>query len=147
MANSLTNAGQQYMLAGQDGICRIGTKIKLYDSTSVPLKDGTGFVELTTLNGYTVGGIVVSPYVATPIPAAAPPITSGDWTLSLDSGDIKLLLANKTWTASGGSITGILGAYLTDASDVILCWWERGAAITIASGDSLTLDSLFIKLG
>lgn len=145
MANSLTNKGQQYMLAGADGICRVGTKLKLYDNTSTPVKAGTGFTEVANGFGYTTGGIAITPFTAA-VPATTP-TTSGSWTLSLDVSDIKLLLANQTWLATGGSISNVLGAYLTDASDEILCWWERGAAITIASGDSLTLDSLYIKLG
>jgi hypothetical protein len=145
MANSLTNKGQQYALAGADGIVRAGTKIKLYGNTSVPLKDGTGFVEVVNGNGYTTGGVAVTPYSAA-IPGS-PPVTSGDWTLSLDSGDIKVMLADKTWTAAVGSIPNIAGAYLTNAADEPLAWWERGSAITISAGDSITLDDLFIKLG
>jgi hypothetical protein len=145
MSNSLTNKGQQFMLAGADGITRVGTKIKLYTNASTPLKDGTGFVEVANGNGYATGGLAVTPFTGT-IPAASLPATSGNWSIDLDTGDIKAVLDDKQWTASAGSIANIAGAYMTDASDVILAWWERGSTTTIASGDTVTLTGLFIKL-
>lgn len=135
MANSFTNKGQEYMLKGTStpngGIANLGTKIKLYDNTSTPAKDGTGFVEVGNGNGYTTGGIA---------------LTTADFTLSLDTGNNKVVIANKVFTASGGSIPNIAGAYLTDAANNPLAWWERTSSITIAAGDTLTLDTLTLKI-
>lgn len=135
MANSLTNKGQEYMLHGtatpNGSLSNLGTKLKLYDGTSTPNKNGTGFVEVANGNGYTTGGIAIS---------------RADFTLSLVSLNNQIVIANKVVTAAGGSIPNILGAYLTDASNLVLAWWERTSAITLGSGDTLTLDTLTIRL-
>ena len=133
MANSLTLKGQEYMLHGTSsdgGFSRLATKLKLYTSASTPAKDGTGFTEVANGNGYTTGGIA---------------IVRANWTLELDSGNNRIRLANQVWTASGGSIANIAGVFATDASDNVLAWWERSSPITIASGDTFTADSLYIK--
>ena len=138
MANSLTNLGERTCLMGNhatlptDGaIAGIATKVKLYDSTSTPDKDGTGFVEVANGNGYVTGGQA---------------ITEADWTYSVVALNGQIVLADKIWTAAGGNITNILGAYLTDAADAVLAWWERPSAVTLSPGDTLTLDDLTIKL-
>lgn len=135
MANSFTNKGQEYMLHGtatpNGALSNLGTKLKLYDNTSTPAKDGTGFVEVANGNGYVTGGIA---------------ITRADYTLSLDTGNQKIVIANKVFTASGGSISNIAGAYLTDAANAPLAWWERTSSITIGAGDTLTLDTLTLKI-
>lgn len=133
MANSLTNLGQDYALKGDgaDGsLARLATALRLYDNTSTPAVDGTGFVEVANGNGYTTGGIAIG---------------VGDWTLSTDAGNRKSTLADQVWTASGGSISNIAGAYLTDAGGNVLAWWERVSAITIASGDTFTASALYVK--
>ncbi len=109
----------------------MGTKLKLYDNTSVPVKAGTGFVEVANGNGYTTGGVA---------------ITRANYTMSLDTGDEKVVIDDQVFTASGGSISNVAGAYLTDASNNVLAWWERTSAITLASGDTLTLDDLTLKI-
>jgi hypothetical protein len=133
MANSLTYKGEEYALNGDGasdgGVARKATKVKLYQSGSTPAKDGTGFTEVANGNGYTTGGHA---------------ITTVDWTY--DSLNSKITLADQVWTASGGSISNIAGAYITDAADAVMAWWERASAITLASGDSLTLDDLAIAL-
>jgi hypothetical protein len=134
MANSLTSLGQDYALKGDgaDGaLARLATALRLYDSTSVPVWAGTGFVEVANANGYTTGGISIG---------------VADWTLATDSGNRKMTLGNQVWTAAGGSIADILGAYLTDAGGNVLAWWERPSAITIASGDTFTATGLYIKI-
>ncbi len=138
MANSLTNLGERTCLMGDadssptDGaIARIATKVKLFDSTSVPDKDGTGFVEVANGNGYTTGGQA---------------ITDADWTYSVVATNGQIVLTDKQWTASGGNIANILGAYLTDAADAVLGWWERSSPVTLGPGDTITLDDLTIRL-
>ncbi len=133
MANSLTYAGQDaafYGGTGDGGFARTATKLKLYTSASTPAKDGTGFTEVANGNGYLTNGIA---------------ITRSDWTAETDSLNRRIRLANKVWTASGGSIANIAGAYVTDAADNVLAWFERSSPITIASGDTFTADTLFIK--
>lgn len=135
MANSFTNKGQELMLFGtaapNGSIANLGTKIKLYDNTSVPVKAGTGFVEVANGNGYTTGGQA---------------LVRADYSLSLVGGNQVITVANKLWTASGGAISNIAGAFLTDASNNVLAWWERSSSITIGAGDTITLDTLTLSI-
>ena len=133
MANTLTNWGEEVMLIGDGadgGIARIASDIRLYLNTSVPAKDGTGFNEIPNGNGYVTGGEAV---------------VLGNWALSL-AGDVNqiVLTTDPSWTASGGPISNIAGAYLTDGTDP-MAWWER-TALTLAIGETLTLDDVTIRL-
>ncbi len=135
MSNSFTNKGQEYMLYGtatpNGAIANLGTKLKLYDNTSTPNKNGTGFVEVAGANGYTTGGFA---------------LLRADYTMSLDTGNEKIVIGNKVVTASGGTVPNILGAYLTNAADAALAWWERVSAVTLNDGDTLTLDTLTLSI-
>lgn len=136
MANSLANKGEEYSLFGDgvsDGsIARKATNLLLFDSTSVPLKDGTGFVEVANGNGYVAG--------------TGKAITVANWTYSVVSQNGQIVLADQVWTASGGNITNILGAYIVDGSANPLAWWERTSAVTLTPGDTLTADNLTVRL-
>jgi len=138
MANSLTNLGEQYMLMGNltssptdGGMARLAAKLKLFDGvSSVPAKDGTGFVEVANGNGYVTGGVA---------------ITDSDWTFSVVDDVGQIQLDDQIWTASGGTIPNIGGAYLTDAGDNVLAWWER-ATVTLNAADTLTADDLTVRV-
>ena len=137
MTNSLTNLGEQNALMGDpavtptDGaIARLATSVRLYKVGSVPNKDGTGFTEVDAGNGYTAGGIA---------------ITSADWTFAVISTIGQIKLDDQVFTASGGNIADIDGAYITDSGGNVLGWWERSSPITLTPGDSLTLDDLTIR--
>ncbi len=134
MASSLTNAGQTAALFGSStpngALANTATKLKLYDSSSTPSKNGSGFTEVANGNGYTTGGIAIS---------------RSDFSNALDSGDQKLTLADKVWTATG-PISNIAGAYLTDASDVVLAWFERGGTVSLVASDTLTVTGCAVKL-
>ena len=132
MASSYTRAGQTIALFGNStpngGIANLATKMKLMDSTSVPAKDGTGFVEIVGGNGYTTGGLTIN---------------RSDWTSALDGQNIKLTLATQSWTASGGPVPatgpdGISGAWIEDASGNVLAWMEV-AFTTLISGDEIQM--------
>lgn len=133
MANSLTNKGEQYALhgdgAGDGSIARKATGLRLYDSTSTPAKDGTGFTQVASGNGY-----------------AAKTISVTDWTYSVVSNNGQIVLVDQTWTASGGNISNIQGAYIVDAGALALGWWERSSPITLAPGDTITADDLTIEM-
>lgn len=82
--------------------------------------------EISAGNGYTAGGSTVT-------------ITSSSQT----GGLYKLVGNDITITASGGSIGPFRYAVMyndTAASDNLIGWWDYGASITLASGDSLTID-------
>ncbi len=135
MSNSFTNKGQELMLYGtatpNGSIANLGTKLKLYDDTSTPNKNGTGFNEVTAGFGYSTGGY---------------PLLRADYTMSLDTGNEKIVIDNQVLTASGGTIADIAGAYLTNAADDALAWWERVSSVTLNDGDTLTLDTLTLSI-
>ena len=135
MAAKLTNKGQEYLLHGtatpNGGLTNLATAVRLYDNTSVPNKNGSGFVQVASGNGYPVGGTL---------------ITRASWALALNLGDQRITLADIVLTASGGNIPNIAGAYFVDAGGLVLAWWERGSSLTLGPGETLTLDDLSVKL-
>lgn len=131
MANSLTHKGEELALkspTSTGSIARIATAVRLFTGTSAPDKDGTGFTEVANGNGYTTGG---------------KSITEANWTYTALTS--KITLADQVWTASGGSIENVKGAYIVNAGGDVLAWWELTTAITLASGDTITLDDLTVK--
>ena len=93
----------------------------------------TDFVEVANGNGYTTGGNA---------------ITQANWQYSdnAGAGPSETVLDDQTFTASGGPINNIKGAYLTDSGDLVMAWWERASAVTLSDGDSITLDDLTVRL-
>jgi len=85
--------------------------------------------EISAGNGYTAGGN-----------AAA--LTSS----TQSSGTYKLVLADPaTWTASGGSIGPFRYAVLyndtpTSPADPLIGYWDYGSSVTLAAGETFTVD-------
>ncbi len=138
MSNSLTNKGQELALKGNGtsngGLARLATKLKLYQTGSAPSKsgaEGVEFLQVANGNGYTTGGIAIS---------------ESDFTYSVVGGNGQIVIGDKVFTASGGAIANIAGAYLTDAGNNVLAWFERSSPTTLASGESITLTGLTIRL-
>lgn len=68
-------------------------------------------------------------------------ITTTSWTQS--SGTAKLVLADLTLTASGGSVAAFQYVVIyndTATNDELICWIDIGSSITLADGDSYILD-------
>jgi uncharacterized protein (DUF2252 family) len=85
--------------------------------------------EITAANGYSAGG------------NAAAYASDGQ-----TSGTYKLVLADPaTWTASGGSIGPFRYAVLyndtpTSPADPLIGFWDYGSAVTLAAGETFTVD-------
>jgi hypothetical protein len=64
-------------------------------------------------------------------------------TSSTQSGGLySLVLADLTLTATGavGPFQYVVIYNETSASDSLICWYDRGSAVTLQSGDSITID-------
>lgn len=105
--------------------------LKLLLTNSAPLATNSVKADLTEIsagNGYSAGGTAVT-------------ISSS----AQSSGTYKLVLADVTFTASGGAIAQFRYVVLyndTPASpaDPLIAWWDYGSALDLANGESLTVD-------
>jgi hypothetical protein len=105
--------------------------LKVMLTNTAPVNTNTvlaNLVEIAAGNGYPAGG------TAATISASAQA-----------SGTYKLTLADVIFTASGGSIGPFRYAVLyndtpTSPADPLIAWWDYGSNITLASGESFTVD-------
>jgi hypothetical protein len=105
--------------------------LKIVLTNTAPVATNTVRANLTEVsngNGYTTGGV-----------AAA--VSSSSQT----SGTYKLVLTDTTITASGGSIGPFRYLVLVDdtptsPADPLIGWWDYGSSITLADGESITID-------
>jgi hypothetical protein len=103
--------------------------LKVALTNTAPVATNTQLSNITQIsngNGYTTGGTTAS-------------ITSSAQT----SGTYKLVLGDVTFTASGGSVGPFRYAVLyndTATNDELIGWWDYGSAVTLASGESFTVD-------
>jgi hypothetical protein len=105
--------------------------LKVMLTNTAPSASNSVFADLTEIsagNGYTAGGTAVS-------------ISASSQT----SGTYKLVGSDVVFTASGGSIGPARYAVLyndtpTSPADPLIGWWDYGSSITLASGETLTVD-------
>lgn len=101
--------------------------LKVMLTNSAPSASNATTSDLTEIsagNGYTAGGNAVT-------------ISSSAQT----SGTYKLVLADSTWTASGGSIGPFRYVVLYNATNSkLIAYWDYGSSVTLASGSSFTTD-------
>lgn len=105
--------------------------LKVMLTNTAPVATNTVKANLTEIsagNGYTAGGTAAS-------------ITSSAQT----SGTYKLVLADVVFTAAGGSIGPFRYAVLyndtpTSPADPLIGWYDYGSSITLADGETLTVD-------
>lgn len=103
--------------------------LKVMLTNSAPGASDTQKSDLTEIsagNGYTAGGTAAT-------------ISSSSQT----SGTYKLVLADVVFTASGGTIGAFRYAVLyndTASNDELIGYWDYGSSITLADGETLTVD-------
>lgn len=103
--------------------------LKVALTNSAPSASNTVLANITQIsgtNGYTTGG-------------AAATISSS----AQSSGTYKLVLADVSWTASGGSIGPFQYAVLyndTATNDELIGWWDYGTGLTLTNGNTFTVD-------
>jgi hypothetical protein len=103
--------------------------LKVLLCNTAPVNTNAQKSDLTEIgagNGYSAGGTAAS-------------ISSSAQT----SGTYKLVLADVTFTASGGSIGPFRYAVLYDdtaTNDELIGFWDYGSSVTLAAGESFTVD-------
>ena len=105
--------------------------LKVLLTNTAPTASNTVKANLTEIsagNGYTAGGTAAS-------------ITSS----AQSSGTYKLVLADVVFTAAGGSIGPFRYAVIyndtpTSPADPLIGWYDYGSSITLADGETLTVD-------
>lgn len=103
--------------------------LKIMLTNSAPLATNSVKADLTDIaagNGYTAGGTAVT-------------ITSS----AQSSGTYKLVGNDVVFTASGGSMATFRYAVLynsTATNSELIGWWDYGSAVTLASGETFTVD-------
>lgn len=115
-----------------EGVFNMGSDtLKVLLTNTAPTATNAVKADLTEIsagNGYTAGGGTAT-------------ITSSAQT----SGTYKLVLADVSWTASGGTIGPFRYADLyddtpTSPADPLIAWWDYGSGVTLAIGESFTTD-------
>ena len=100
-------------------------------TNTAPVNTNTIYANITEIsagNGYSAGGMTLDTV-----------------TLSESSGTAKVTIADEVLTASGGSIGPFRYAPLyndtaTSPADALVCSWDYGSSITLASGETFTKD-------
>jgi hypothetical protein len=115
-----------------EGVHNLGSNtLKVMLTNSAPLVTNTVKANLTEIsagNGYTAGGATVT-------------ITSS----AQSSGVYSLVGDDVVFTASGGSVGPFRYAVLyndtpTSPADPLIAFWDYGSSVTLASGETLTVD-------
>lgn len=103
--------------------------LKVALTNTAPAAANTVLADITQISagfGYTSGGTAAT-------------ISSSAQT----AGTYKLTLADVVFTASGGSMGPFQYAVLyndTATNDELICYWDNGSAVTLADGETFTLD-------
>lgn len=124
------NKFESFVEAVAEKVHNLGSDtLKVLLTNSAPSASNTVKANLTEIsagNGYTAGGTAAT-------------ISSSSQT----SGTYKLVLADVVFTASGGSIGPFRYAVLyndTATNDELIGWWDYGSSITLATGETFTVD-------
>lgn len=103
--------------------------LKVALSNVLPLATNSVLANITQIangNGYVTGGLTVTQTSSAQV-----------------GGVYKLVVADGTWTAAGGSIGPFQYPVFyndTALNDELIGWWNYGTPITITAGNSFTID-------
>lgn len=101
--------------------------LKVMLTNTAPVATNVNTADITEIaagNGYTAGGAAVAQSSS-----------------AQTSGTYKLVVADPTFTASGGSIGPFRYAVLVNSTaGKLIAWWDYGTSITITNGNSFTVD-------
>jgi hypothetical protein len=120
-------SGVHQLQTGSSHVCKVYLASAVPDAAADAVK--ADLAEISAGSGYAAGGATCT-------------LTSGAQT----GGTFKLTLADPpTWTATGGSIGPFRYAVLyndtpTSPADPLLGWWDYGSSLTLASGETFTVD-------
>lgn len=124
------NKFESFVEAVAEKVHNLGSDtLKVVLTNTAPVSTNTVLANITQIangNGYLTGG------------AQATQSSSAQ-----TAGTYKLVLADVTWTASGGSIGPFRYAVLyndTATNDELIGYYDYGTAITITDGNSFTVD-------
>lgn len=124
------NKFQSFVEALDEKVHNLGADtLKVLLTNTAPVNTNTVKANLTEIsagNGYTAGGTAAT-------------ISSS----AQSSGTYKLVLADVVFTASGGSIGPFRYVVLyndTATNDELIAWWDYGSSITLADGETFTVD-------
>lgn len=126
------NKFQQFVEYMAEGVFNLGSDtLKIALTNTQPSAGNTilsNITEIGTGTGYSSGGTTAS-------------ISSSAQT----SGTYKLVLGDVVFTAAGGAIGPFRYAVLyddtpTSPADPLIGWWDYGAPVTVAEGETFTLD-------
>ena len=126
------NKFNSFVEAVAEKVHNLGTDtLKVMLSNTLPVNTNaikTDITEIAAGNGYTAGGNQATQFSSSQSPA----------------GTYKLVLNDPTaWTATGGSIATFRYAVLyndTATNKELIGWWDYGSAVSLAVGDSFTVD-------
>lgn len=146
MANTWTDYGiRQVMLNAfiSDHVAPTSMDVRLLSAIPASpeeIEDFTGVTEVANGNGYTTGGIALD------ITAAG----GSDWTVSEPGTDGVQVnaLANKQWTASGGSLAAAGAAIVVDQAGTDKVWaiFDFGGTVTVTDGGTLTMTGCELRI-
>ncbi len=103
--------------------------LKVYLTNTAPVASNTAFgtpAEITAGNGYVAGGTDAA----------------GVWS-ETPAGTGSLACTDVVWTAAGGTIGPFRYAVLYDDTSTVkhlIGWWDYGSSITLAIGETFTVD-------
>lgn len=99
-------------------------------TNSAPLASNSVKADLTEISaggGYTAGGLTLDTV-----------------TLTETTGTAKVTIADEVFTASGSvgpfRYVAVYNDTATSPADALVCWFDYGSSITLASGESFTID-------